>query len=110
MNIGVRGSKLAIDYAKRVEAQCFKSFQTNLVKIKTDGDIFENKSIQDIGGKGVFVSAIEQQLVDKKIDVAVHSFKDLPAVMDDSLEISAVLKRNDPRDCYIGTLLSLIHI
>tara|TARA_X000000368_G_scaffold387639_1_gene348538 strand:- start:3171 stop:4013 length:843 start_codon:yes stop_codon:yes gene_type:complete len=104
MNIGVRGSKLAIDYAKKVEAHCFKSFQTNLVKIKTDGDIFENKSIQDIGGKGVFVSAIEQQLLDKKIDVAVHSFKDLPAVMDDRLEISAVLKRNDPRDCYIGTL------
>ena len=58
MNIGVRGSKLAIEYAKQVEAQCFSSFESNLITIKTDGDIFENKSIQDIGGKGVFVSAI----------------------------------------------------
>ena len=104
MNIGVRGSKLAIEYAKQVEAQCFNSFESNRITIKTDGDIFENKSIQDIGGKGVFVSAIEQQLIDKNIDVAVHSFKDLPAVMDPRLEISAVLKRNDPRDCYVGTL------
>jgi hydroxymethylbilane synthase len=57
-----------------------------------------------MGGKGVFVSEIEKHLIDKKIDIAVHSFKDLPADMDDRLEISAVLERSDPRDCFIGKL------
>ena len=75
-----------------------------IIKIKTEGDVKHNVPIQEMGGKGVFVTEIEKQLLNKNIDLAIHSFKDLPAQMDDDLEIIAVLQRSDPRDCYIGKL------
>ena len=104
MKLGVRGSKLAIAYANKVVHALQSPNPVDLVKIKTTADIHENKAIHEIGGKGVFVSEIEQRLLDKSIDIAVHSFKDLPAEMNDDLEIIAVLERNDPRDCYVGKL------
>ncbi len=103
MKLGVRRSKLAMAYAQKViDALPFPDVE--IVPIVTEGDIKTNTSIQEIGGKGVFVSEIEKHLLEKTIDIAVHSFKDLPAEMDDRLEISAVLERNDPRDCFVGTL------
>ena len=104
MKVGVRGSKLAIAYANKVVHALQSPNPIELVKIKTKADVHENKAIHEIGGKGVFVSEIEQKLLDKSIDIAVHSFKDLPAEMNDDLEIIAVLERNDPRDCYVGKL------
>jgi len=104
MKLGVRGSKLALAYADKVVHKLESPTPIEIVPIKTTADIHENKAIQDIGGKGVFVTEIEQKLLDKTIDIAVHSFKDLPAEMDKDLEIIAVLERNDPRDCYVGKL------
>lgn len=103
MKLGVRSSKLAMAYANKViDALPFSDIE--IVPIVTEGDVKSNTSIQEIGGKGVFVSEIEKHLLEGTIDIAVHSFKDLPAQMDDKLTISAVLERNDPRDCYIGRL------
>ncbi len=105
MKIGVRGSKLALAYADKVVALLPQAWpEIKITEIKTQGDIKADQPIHEMGGKGVFVSAIEKQLIDKKIDLAIHSFKDLPAQMDERLEIVAVLERQDPRDCYVGVL------
>ena len=89
--IGSRGSKLSLAYSKHVKNLLIKSnlrFDNNSIEIKiikTSGDIFQNKKISEIGGKGVFCKQIEDELLNSKIDLAVHSLKDLPTV---SLELS----------------------
>ena len=99
MKIGVRGSKLALQYASRAAALIS---DPEIVTIKTEAEINPDTPILEMGGKGVFCKAIEQKLLDNEIDIAVHSLKDLPRDSDDVLEISAVLDRSDPRDCVIG--------
>jgi len=106
--IGSRGSKLSLAYSGHVKNLLLKSnshFDDNSIeikKIKTSGDIFQNKRVSDIGGKGVFCKQIEDELLDSKIDLAVHSLKDLPTKMTDGLCVSAVVKRNDPRDAFLS--------
>ena len=106
--IGSRGSKLSLAYSSYVKNLLIKSnskFDNNLVEIKiikTSGDIFQNKRISDIGGKGVFCKQIEEQLLESKIDLAVHSLKDLPSQMTEGLCVNAVVKRNDPRDAFLS--------
>ena len=106
--IGSRGSKLSLAYTGYVKDLLLKSdpqFDYNSIKIKiikTAGDIFENKKISDIGGKGVFSKQIEDELLNSKIDLAVHSLKDLPSKMTDGLCVNAVIKRNDPRDAFLS--------
>ena len=70
--------------------------------IKTSGDIHKDKKISDIGGKGVFSKQIEEELLESKIDLAVHSLKDLPSKMTKGLCVNAVVKRNDPRDAFLS--------
>jgi len=106
--IGSRGSKLSLAYAEHVKDLLSKSnsqFDDNSIEIKiikTSGDVFQNKKISDIGGKGVFSKQIEDELLDSKIDLAVHSLKDLPSKMTDGLCVNAVVKRNDPRDAFLS--------
>ena len=103
LRIGVRGSKLALAYAERVcnELSC----DTEIVVIKTAGDLHPDTPIHEIGGKGVFCSAIEQSLLNGEVDVAVHSLKDMPGDVEHPLlEIGAVLERNSPYDCLIGNV------
>ena len=106
--IGSRGSKLSLAYSGHVKDLLLKSnsqFDDNSIEIKiikTSGDIFQNKRISDIGGKGVFCKQIEDELLDSKIDLAVHSLKDLPTKMTDGLCVNAVVKRNDPRDAFLS--------
>ena len=106
--IGSRGSKLSLAYSGHVKNLLLKSnpqFDDNLIEIKvikTSGDIFQNKRISDIGGKGVFCKQIEEELLESKIDLAVHSLKDLPTKMTDGLCVNAVVKRNDPRDAFLS--------
>ena len=103
LRIGVRGSKLALAYAERVcnELSC----DTEIVIIKTAGDLNPDTPIHEIGGKGVFCNALEQELLNGTIDVAVHSLKDMPGdVENPNLEIGAVLERNSPYDCLIGNV------
>ena len=108
--IGSRGSNLSLAYANHVKSLLIKSnseFDDNSIEIKiikTSGDIFKNKRISDIGGKGVFCKQIEDELLDSKIDIAVHSLKDLPTKMTDGLCVNAVVKRNDPRDAFLSCL------
>jgi len=106
--IGSRGSKLSLAYSNHVKNLLMKSnlqFDDNSIDmkiIKTSGDIFQNKKISDIGGKGVFCKQIEEELLESKIDLAVHSLKDLPTIMTDGLCVNAVVKRNDPRDAFLS--------
>ena len=106
--IGSRGSKLSLAYSNHVKNLLVKSnseFDDNSIEIKiikTSGDIFQNKKISDIGGKGVFCKQIEEELLESKIDLAVHSLKDLPTKMTDGLCVNAVVKRNDPRDVFLS--------
>jgi hydroxymethylbilane synthase len=106
--IGSRGSKLSLAYSSYVKSLLIKSstqFDENSIEIKiikTSGDIFQNKKISDIGGKGVFCKQIEEELLDSKIDLAVHSLKDLPTKITNGLCVSAVVKRNDPRDAFLS--------
>ena len=106
--IGSRGSKLSLAYSNHVKNLLIKSnsqFDDNSIEIKiikTSGDIFHDKRISDIGGKGVFCKQIEEELLDSKIDLAVHSLKDLPTKMTEGLCVNAVVKRNDPRDAFLS--------
>ena len=106
--IGSRGSKLSLAYSNHVKNLLLKShsqFDHNSIEIKiikTSGDIFQTKRISEIGGKGVFCKQIEEELLDSKIDLAVHSLKDLPTKMTDGLCVNAVVKRNDPRDAFLS--------
>ena len=106
--IGSRGSKLSLAYSNYVKNLLIKAnseFDDNLIQIKiikTSGDIFQNKRISDIGGKGVFCKQIEEALLESKIDLAIHSLKDLPTKMTYGLCVNAVIKRNDPRDAFLS--------
>ncbi len=106
--IGARGSKLSLAYSSYVKKLLLKAnlhLNEELIEIKiikTSGDIYKNKKISDIGGKGVFSKQIEEELLDSKIDLAVHSLKDLPTKMTDGLCINSVIKRNDPRDAFLS--------
>ena len=106
--IGSRGSKLSLAYSNHVKNLLIKSnsqFNENSIElkiIKTSGDIFQNKRISDIGGKGVFCKQIEEELLESKIDLAVHSLKDLPTKMTNGLCVNAVIERNDPRDAFLS--------
>ena len=106
--IGSRGSKLSMAYSSHVMNLLIKlnpKFDEDSIEIKTiktSGDIFQNKRISDIGGKGVFCKQIEDELLDSKIDLAVHSLKDLPTIMTEGLCVNALVKRNDPRDAFLS--------
>ena len=104
--IGSRGSKLALIYAQNAKEEIIK--KTNLKdedicikEITTKGDQFQNVRLSEVGGKGLFSSSIERELKDKKIDVAVHALKDMPAVETEGLRTDTFLKRNDPREILI---------
>ena len=106
--IGSRGSKLALIYAKKVK-EALLNFSENIdeqnIEIKsisTKGDIILDKRLSDIGGKGLFSKNIEEELFNKKIDIAVHSLKDMPAIETQGLRTTCFLKRNDPREILIS--------
>lgn len=102
LRIGTRGSALAMTQARTVAEAVTATTGTpvELVEITTDGD----RSTAPVAqlGVGVFVSALREALVAKEIDVAVHSYKDLPTGMDDRLRVAAVPQRADPRDALVA--------
>ena len=101
IKIGTRKSKLAVaqtDMAAEKIRKAFPNIEIEIVHISTKGDLVLDKPIADIGGRGVFVSEIEKALLDKTIDIAVHSAKDLPVKLADGLEISGALERGNYRD------------
>ncbi|MFD0897115.1 hydroxymethylbilane synthase [Loigolactobacillus binensis] len=105
--IGTRQSKLALCQAQLVQQQLqikFPQVNFRLQPIVTEGDRNLQASLQKIGGKGVFVKAIEQELLDHKIDFAVHSLKDVPPALPAGLTIGAVPKRASAFDCLITVM------
>lgn len=103
MRVGVRGSDLALAYANR--ACGLLPCDTEIVVIKTMGDLNPDVPIHEIGGKGVFCSAIETALINNEIDVAVHSLKDMPGDIEHpDLVVASYLKRNNPHDVLIGNV------
>tara|TARA_B100001989_G_C24450327_1_gene418598 strand:- start:142 stop:885 length:744 start_codon:yes stop_codon:yes gene_type:complete len=102
LRIGTRGSKLALAYTH----QAIESLdcETEIVIVKTPGDEDQVTPIYEMGGKGVFCSTIEQELLQNNIDVAVHSLKDMPGEETEGLSITAMLKRNSPYDVIIGSI------
>jgi len=101
IRIGTRGSRLALAQAgwvKRMLQERNPYLKVEMVIIKTSGDRFLTVPIGAIGGKGIFVKEIEEALVQKKIDLAVHSMKDLPTEIPTGLIIAVITEREDPRD------------
>ena len=104
IKIGTRKSKLALAQTTMVVNEIknyFPSINIQVVHFTTKGDKVLNKPLINIGGKGVFVTEIEDALINKEIDLAVHSAKDLPLQLQDNLTISAVLKRGNYRDTLV---------
>ena len=105
LKIGTRGSKLALSQSlwikERIETT-YSNVQIKIVKIKTKGDKILDSPLSKIGGKGLFVKEIEEALLDKRIDLAVHSMKDIPAQLPKGLILSAFPKREDPFDALIS--------
>ncbi len=105
IRIGTRGSKLALIQANLVISEItkyYKNADCQIIEIITSGDTITDKNLYDIGGKALFLKEIEEQLLDKKIDIAVHSLKDVPGILPKGLVIAAVLEREDPRDCFVS--------
>ena len=104
--IGSRGSKLALVYAQNAKDKIVQTTNLNdedivIKEITTKGDQVQNIRLSEVGGKGLFSTNIEKELQDKKIDIAIHALKDMPAVETDGLRTDTFLERNDPREILI---------
>tara|TARA_B100001057_G_scaffold499333_1_gene609566 strand:+ start:1472 stop:2389 length:918 start_codon:yes stop_codon:yes gene_type:complete len=105
--IGSRGSKLALIYAQNAKKKIIENSNLNsedilIKKISTQGDEFKNTRLSEVGGKGLFSSNIEKELLKKEIDIGVHALKDMPTIETDGLVTNTFLKRNDPREILIS--------
>jgi hydroxymethylbilane synthase len=102
IRIGTRGSQLALWQSNTVAALLNAAgVTTEIVKIKTAGDRLQEAPLSEVGGKRLFVKEIEDALLRGEVELAVHSAKDLPALLPDGLTIAAVLPREDPRDALV---------
>ena len=102
--IGSRGSKLAIIYAEKVKSEIskFYSGKIEIRKIITTGDQNQNERLSSMGGKGMFSTDIEKELLENKIDIAVHALKDMPSADTKGLTTNCFLKRNSPNEILIS--------
>ena len=101
VNVGVRGSKLAIAYCNKA-LDTLKLKDSERIIIESTADLNPTTSIEEMGGKGVFCKEIEDYLMERRIDIAVHAFKDVTRDNDAFLDIPCVIKRNNYHDCLIG--------
>jgi hydroxymethylbilane synthase len=104
LRIGTRGSKLALWQAEYIRSRLLREceMKSELVIIKTAGDQFASAAIPDVGGKGIFIKEIEDALLAGRVDLAVHSMKDVPTETPRGLSFPAIIKREDPRDCLVS--------
>jgi hydroxymethylbilane synthase len=118
LKIGTRGSALALAQAREtrdrlIKAHGIREENIEIVVISTSGDRIQDRPLAEVGGKGLFTLEIEEQLADGRIDLAVHSSKDMPTFLPEGLHLSIFLEREDPRDAFIGRdvkrLLELPH-
>lgn len=104
LTIGSRGSKLALwqaNWVKDTLTSLHDGLEVRIEIIKTSGDMMRDVPLAAIGGKGVFTKEIEEALLDERIDLAVHSLKDLPTILPAGLQLSAISEREDARDALI---------
>ncbi len=111
MKIGTRGSPLALAQAYETRARLAKAFDVSedcfeIVVIKVTGDMIQDRALKEIGGKGLFTREIEEDLLSGKIDIAVHSMKDMPTVQPDGLILETYLPREDVRDAFVSPSLT----
>lgn len=107
LRIGTRGSPLALVQARAVAAHLAAALGVNpdvieIKTIRTSGDMIQDRPLAEEGGKGLFTKEIEKALLDGRIDLAVHSAKDMPTVLPAGLMLAACLEREDPRDVFIS--------
>ena len=107
IRIGTRGSPLAMAQAHEVRDRLVKAHglsddAVTIIIIKTTGDQVLDRPLSEVGGKGLFTKEIEEALLSREIDLAVHSMKDMQSVLPDGLIVGAVLPREDPRDAFIS--------
>ena len=102
--VGTRGSKLALIYTEKVTNFLKKVSSTHIEikKIVTSGDENQNDRLSNIGGKGLFSKKIETELINHKIDIAVHALKDMPTIETEGLITNFYLKRNSPNEIFIS--------
>lgn len=113
LKIGTRGSPLALAQAYETRERLSKAHGLpeeafEIVVIKVTGDAIQDRPLKDIGGKGLFTREIEEDLLSGKIDIAVHSMKDMPTIQPDGLILDTYLPREDVRDAFISPELSSI--
>jgi hydroxymethylbilane synthase len=101
--IGSRGSQLALWQAHHIAS--LLPGETRIEIIKTMGDKIQDVPLSQVGGKGLFTKEIEEALLDRRIDLAVHSLKDMPSALPEGLVLSAIPEREDPRDALLGAPL-----
>ncbi|MBQ7584941.1 MAG: hydroxymethylbilane synthase [Desulfovibrionaceae bacterium] len=105
LTIATRGSRLALWQAEYVKAKLLQinpDLNIKLSIIKTKGDIIQDVALAKVGGKGLFVKEIEEALLAKTADLAVHSIKDVPMVLPDGLLLGCIPKREVPWDCFLS--------
>ena len=106
LRIGTRGSKLALTQSEwvkgKIEAQ-HPDVQVELMRVKTTGDMILDAPLSKIGGKGLFVKEVEEALLSERIDLAVHSMKDVPSALPEGLILTTFPEREDPRDAFVST-------
>ena len=106
LKIGTRGSQLALLQSRWVKAKIERKYpnaRVELVTIRTTGDTILDSPLSKVGGKGLFVKEIEEALLNGRIDLAVHSMKDVPAELPEGLSLSIFPEREDPRDAFVST-------
>ncbi len=105
IRIGTRTSKLALAQVAEVHlllAEHLQNSQIEIVPITTSGDKIQDRNLAEIGGKGLFIKELEEALIQNKIDIAIHSAKDIPPVIHETTKLAAFTPRLDARDCFIS--------
>jgi hydroxymethylbilane synthase len=115
IRIGTRGSKLALAQADELRERLAAAHEAlrpvgavEVVVITTTGDVVRDRPLADIGGKGLFMKEIEEALVDGRVDLALHSMKDVETFLTPGTEIACVLPREDPRDAFLSPVANHI--
>src|SRR5262249_5691773 len=105
--IGARGSKLSLAQTEHTRARLAASLGVDasaieIVPITTSGDRIQDRLLIEAGGKGLFTKELDEALLDGRIDLAVHSLKDLPTRLPDAIALACVPEREDPRDAFVS--------
>ncbi len=102
--IGTRASPLALAQTNIFinELKKHQEFTYEIIKVKTTGDLILNKPLYEVGGKALFLKELEEALINKEIDIAVHSLKDVPGIIDERFTLPCYLERKYPQDCLLS--------